>query len=464
MTGIRREEDDMELTRQFARMLTGTNYDDISSDVIQAAKERLLDTIGAMLAGRAGWDYGEKLMRAAAFLGDGDRTPIGPGRSPCYPAARAAMLNASFAHAMELDDGHKFAGVHAGAVVIPTALEMGAVLGSDGREVLAAIVLGYEVVYRLAVAQSPDLIDRGFHPSAVCDTAGAAAVAGKLMGLDEEKMANALGLSGAFASGLMEATVSGRQSKCVMVGNAAFNGISCAYIAREGLEGPVTVFEGKTGLFRAMGKAKDPDEVTEGMGEPWWITETYNKFYPTCRHSQPAVEAALNMAEEYGIDYTRIERVEVGTHRVAYELTGLIHRPENPGEAKFSIAYGVALALIDRGVAVRHLKEAAFTNPEYLELADKVSVHIDEEVNARYPKRRGAKVTIVMEDGACYTMECYDLKGSPQNPSGLEELEKKFITNAAGLLREDAVKEVRERCADFEKEAELDSFLRLLNW
>ncbi|TFG70945.1 MAG: MmgE/PrpD family protein, partial [Anaerolineales bacterium] len=372
----------MQLTQNFAKFIVETEYENLPQDICRLAKERLLDTIGAMLAGRAGWNYAEALMDATAQLGKGDRTPIGPKPQHRFPAARVAMLNATFAHAIELDDGHKFAGVHAGAVVVPTALEIGAELGCSGKQILTAIVLGYEIVYRLAVAQSPTLINHGFHPSATCDTIGAMVVAGKLMNLNEEQMANGIGMAGLQAAGLMEATVSGQQSKCVMVGNAAFNGISCSYISQQGLEGTTTVFEGKMGLFRAMSKEISPEEVCNELGQTYLIGDTYNKFYPTCRHSQPAIEAALNLAGAHNIDADQVERVKVGTHQVAYDLTGTIHEPQTPGEAKFSIPYGIALALKEHGVSVLHLQEKYYTNPDYLAIAKRVSVHIDGDVNA----------------------------------------------------------------------------------
>lgn len=454
----------MKFTEEFAKFAAETNYKDIPPEIITAAKERLLDTIGAMLAGRAGWAYGDALLDAVRDLGSGHHAVIGPRREKCFPAARAAMLNATFAHAIELDDGHKFAGVHAGAVVVPTALAMGQELGASGEEVLAAIVLGYEAVYRIAVAQSPELIDHGFHPSATCDTVGAMAVAGKLMKLDAQQMANGLGMAALQSAGLMEATVSGQQSKCVMVGSAAFSGISCAYMARAGLEGCRTAFEGKAGLFQAMSKQVAVEDALKYLGKPFLITDTYNKFYPTCRHSQPAIEAVLNLAVSCNIAPEEVDHIEVGTHHVAYDLTGKIKRPLNPGEAKFSIAYGAAAALLDHGVAVRHLKEAFYTQKKYLDISDKVSVYIDPEVEALYPARRGAAVSIYMKDGTVYKEVCYDLKGSPQNPVGYDELVRKFITAATGLLCDAAIREVLNRCSNFEAETELGSFLSLLNW
>ncbi len=454
----------MNFCNQLAAFLAETNYDDIPAEVIAVAKERLLDTIGAMLAGRAGWGYGDALMAAVMELGRGGQAAIGPDRKKRFPAARAAMLNATFAHAIELDDGHKFAGVHAGAVIVPTALAMGQELHADGKEVLTAVVLGYEVVYRMAVAQSPELIDRGFHPSATCDTVGAMAAAGKLMKLNAGQLANGLGMAALQAAGLMEATVSGQQTKCVMVGSAAFNGISCAYMARAGLEGCVTAFDGRSGLFQAMSKPLTAQEVLKNLGAPYLIADTYSKFYPTCRHSQPAIEAVLNLAVAHRITPDSVDHVEVGTHHVAYDLTGKIKEPKTPGEAKFSIAYGAAVALCDRGVAVRHLTERFYTDRRYLDLANRVSVHVDQAADALYPKRRGAQVRILLKDGTEYVEECYDLKGSPQNPVGYNELVRKFITVSAGLLTDEAIKAVQDRCAHFEQETDIGSFAALLNW
>jgi 2-methylcitrate dehydratase PrpD len=454
----------MKLTYRFADFVLETAFENLPPDVIRSAKERLLDTVGAMLAGRTGWAYSEALLEAVKPLGSGKHSPIGPDAPACYPAARAAMLNAVFAHAIELDDGHKFAGVHAGAVVVPAALNMGDELGAGGKDILTAIVIGYEIVYRLAVAQSPDLIERGFHPSATCGTLGAMAVAGKLMRLNREQTANGFGMAGLQAAGLMEATVTGQQSKCVMVGNAAFNGIGCAYVAAQGLEGSDTVFEGKTGLFQAMSKPVQARTVCDSLSEKYLIGDTYNKFFPTCRHAQPAIEAVLNQAIAHDLDPAAVERVEVGTHHVAYDLTGRIFAPQNPGEAKFSIAYGVALALADRSVAVRHLNEEAYTDEKYLGLARRVSVYVDGGVDALYPGRRGALVKIYMKDGSVYSDECYDLKGSPNNPAGYDELVRKFRTSAEGVLSPLKTEELISRCSVFERENDIHGFMSILNW
>lgn len=454
----------MYLTEGLAKFIASTEYSSLPEEVRRIAEERLMDTAGAMLAGCSDWVYTEELLRAMDHLGRGSIAVVGQRSAHRYPAARAAMINAAFAHAIELDDGHKNAGIHAGAAAVSTALALGEETGADGKAVLTAIVIGYEIAYRLAAAQSPDLIRRGFHPSAVCDTLGAMAAAGKLLGLTEKQLAAGLGMAALQAAGLMEATVSGQQSKCIMVGNAVFAGIGCAYTAREGIEGCLSALEGKSGLFKAMSRESAKDGILEGLGSTYLIGDTYSKLYPTCRHAQPAIEAVLNLMEKQAMGPAAIEEVEVGTHRVAYDLTGRIKIPRTAGEAKFSIPYGVAAAILDKTVSVSHLKEKAYRDPKYLAVANKVKVFVDPAVDALYPKKRGARVLIRLKDGRELQEECYDLKGSPQNPIDLKELTKKFTDIGQSLLPPETVSAILTRCGAFEKEKDIASFTELLRW
>ncbi|MBQ9422538.1 MAG: MmgE/PrpD family protein [Pyramidobacter sp.] len=423
----------MKLTERFAHFIATTNYDTIPAEAIAVAKERIMDTLGAAVAGAKTWEFRENFLAACRRHGKGGYAVFGQGVNE-FPLPRAAMINATFAHVVELDDGHTNAGVHAGAAIVPLALTLGASLGCSGKEILAAVVIGYDVVYRLAAAMAPYQIQKGFHPSGNDDTIGCMAVAGKLLGLSEKQLANGLGLSALYASGLMEATVSGQSSKCIQVGNAAFNGLSAAYYAAEDMEGTLTAFEGKTGFFNAKSQDVDVDKVCEGLGEKFVIGDTYNKLYPTCRHSQPCIEAALDLAEENGIKWEDVASVWAGTHQVAYDLTGVIKEPKNAAEAKFSIAYGIALALHEHRFGMAQLEEKFTSDPVNRELAQKVTVVVDPEVQAVYPKKRGARVKITLKDGREFAKELYDLKGSPNAPIGWAELEKKYRGNVEGIF------------------------------
>ena len=192
-----------------------------------------------------------------------------------------------------------------------------------------------------------------------------------------------------LASGTMEATKSGQRAKCVQVGNAAYNGILAAGLAQAGMEGCLTALEGPNGLFATQSENVDVEDVCRDLGKVYTIGDTYNKMYPSCRHAQPGIEAALDLGVEYGIDPDEVAAIRIGTHKVAYELTGIIKEPKNSGEAKFSLAYGSAVALREHGFGVASLMERSYTDPDTLKLADRVTCEIDPDVQALFPKKRG---------------------------------------------------------------------------
>ena len=450
----------MYLTERFAAFIAGTNYDDLPKQVVDLAKERIMDTVGAAIAGSVNWEYASQLREACKKLGSGSYGVI--GGEECYPAAHAAMINATYAHSVELDDGHKNAGCHAGAVVVPTALTMAQALGRSGEELIAAVAIGYEVTYRIASHVNPAQINKGFHPSSNCGAYGAAVVAGTLLHLTEEQLACALGQAGMLASGTMEATKSGQRAKCVQVGNAAYNGILAAYLAGSGMEGCLSALEGPNGLFATQSENVDVEDVCRDLGKVYTIGDTYNKMYPSCRHAQPGIEAALDLGVEHKIDPDEVAAIRIGTHKVAYELTGIIKEPKNSGEAKFSLAYGSAVALREHSFGVSNLMKRSYTDPETLKLADKVTCEIDPEVQAVFPKKRGARVRIELQDGTVYEKELYDLKGSPDNPVSPEELARKFVTNAKAAMPEARVQQLLALLKRVETLTSVDEIAALL--
>lgn len=449
----------MLITEKFAEFVEKLFYNDLPEETIDLAKQRIMDTLGASIAGGANWDYTEQLKEACRHMGAGNFHTVGDTKDE-FPAARCAMINATFAHAIELDDGHRNAGCHAGAVVVPTALALGWELKKSGKDIITAVVAGYEVVYRIASHVNPFQINKGFHPSSNCDTYGAAAVAGKLLGLNKEQLANAMGQAGMFSSGTMEATKNGQRAKCVQVGNAAFNGILAAYLAQTGMEGCKSALEGGHGLFNTQSENVDVEDVTRGLGESYLIGDTYSKLYPCCRHAQPGIEAVLDLTAEHQLTPDQVKEIHIGTHKVAYELTGHIKEPHNSGEAKFSLAYGSALALYEHSFGVDHLKEKYYTNPDILALANKVECHLDPAVQAKFPKQRGAKVEIELNDGKTYSKELYFLKASPENPVGWDVLEEKFRNCASATIPAATVNQIVDFLAHLEKQ---DSIAPLMN-
>lgn len=451
----------MYLTERMAEFIAATDYENLPTEVVQLAKERIMDTVGAAIAGSVNWEYSEELREVCKKLGKGELGVFGC-KDRSFSPAHAAMVNATYAHSVELDDGHKNAGCHAGAVVVPAALTMGQALGKNGKDILTAVAIGYEITYRIAAQVNPAQINRGFHPSSNCGAFGAAAVAGKLLGLNAEQLANALGQAGMLASGTMEATRSGQRAKCIQVGNAAYNGILAAYLAKSGMEGCLTALEGTNGLFATQSERVDVEAVCRDIGKVYSIADTYNKMYPSCRHAQPGIEAALELGLANRIDPNEIEKIWIGTHKVAYELTGIIKRPQNAGEAKFSLAYGSAAALRRHGFGIADLTAERYTDPETLALADRVVCEVDPAVQAVFPGKRGARVRITMKNGRSYEKELYDLKGSPKNPVTLTELEQKFLGNAKVVMSESDAKKLVRLFGELEKQEQLEELMEIL--
>lgn len=419
----------------FGLFVADTGYAEIDAETSAIARGRILDNAGAAVAGSYGWEQTEIFLRGLAdAFGTGDLPVIGRGET--FAPATAAMANATFSHAIELDDGHRNAGAHLGAVVVPTVLAVASREGRTGGDAIAAVVLGYEIGYRVARNMNPTGLLKGFHPSAVCGVFGAAASAAKLLGCDAAQTAAALGLAGMQAAGLMEATASGQASKCIMVGHAAMAGIGAAFCARQGVVGPTSVFEGKNGILRAMAEDVDPGALTQGLGERFEIADTYVKLYPNCRHIHAAIEAVDALRETHDFAVADIARVTVGTHRVAFDLTGGVRQPKTPADARFSMSYCLAAALLRGGVGMADFEPDALACEDVRALEARIAVRVDDGVQAAFPARRGARVEIALQDGRVLAETVYKLKGSPDLPATWDDIVKKFESCAAPVFSE----------------------------
>jgi 2-methylcitrate dehydratase PrpD len=451
----------MTICETFAKYINEARYEDLPAEVIAEAKERLLDTVGALIAGYSNWMYAKPFIAASRAMDTGKYKAIGSETGE-FSAAKVAMINGTLAHAVELDDGHKNAGCHAGAVVVPAALAVAQAYGASGKDLLLAIVLGYEVTYRIAAGVNPAQLSKGFHPTSNCGIFGAVAAAAKLMGLTTAQTANALGQAGMFASGTMEATISGQSAKCIQVGYAAQGAIQAAMLAKMDIEGCVTALEGKYGLFKLQSENVDDAQICRDLGKAYVISDTYNKMYPTCRHSQPGIEAVIDLSKAYGFTADDVESIKIGTHEVAYNLTGIIKAPKDSGEAKFSLAYGAAIALTEHAFGVTHLTPVYFEDPSILSLAARVDCSVDADIQSVFPKKRGAKVAVTLKDGRNYEKSLFDLKGSPNNPVDWVALEEKFVANALSVFNREQVDRLVSAIKTIETKVSVSEFATLM--
>ncbi len=425
------------VTQRLAEFVSRTPSEMIGPEARERAARAFLDTLGVALAGRPEQAAAvvEAMIREQG--GREDATVIGAGFRA--PAAQAALANGTAAHALDYDDVAVNMRGHPSAPLVPAVLALGEKLGSSGRDVLEAYVLGFEVECKLGRAIGEPLYALGWHATPTLGTAGAAAACARLLGLDAERTRNALGVAASLASGLQANF--GTMTKPLHAGWAAHNGVLASELAARGFEASADAFEGAGGFLRVMsgGAEIDVAGAVRDLGEPWEIVEPGIgvKLYPCCYATHRAVDAALKIRATAGFDADKVERVEL--HLSKKTMLPLIDRPPATGlEAKFSMEYCVATALLNGPPALRDYTDDAVARPHVQALSRRVEAAEDGPAMA-YPIEGWARIVVPGEDGQRLEAEVDTPKGDPKNPLTWDELAGKFRGCAAGILPEDRI-------------------------
>ena len=297
------------VAQRIARFTVSLRADDLADEVAGAAKLHALDTLGCGIAAHALGEASYATASALEVAGQGRASAIGVPQ-PLAPS-EAAFVNGTLCHALDFDDTHPHSIVHVSASLVPAALAAAQAAGASGADVLAALVAGSETSIRLGTAAGGAFHARGFHPTGVCGVFGATVTAAKLRGLDAETTANALGIAGSMASGLMEFLADGSETKRLHPGFAAQAGLAAARLAAHGATGPATVFEGRFGFYNAYLHRIDAD--LEGqfgdLGERWETPRIAFKPYPACHYVHAPVDAFASLIDAHGLAVDDIERL-----------------------------------------------------------------------------------------------------------------------------------------------------------
>ena len=383
---------------------------------------------------------------------------LGAGRAS---AAAAAFANGVASHILELDDIHKGSTVHAAAPIIPAALAVAEREHRDGRAFMAAVTIGYEAAFRIGEAVNPGHY-YFFHPTGTVATFGAAAAAGSLLNLAPDAMLDALGSAGTQAAGLWEFNADGAMSKHLHPGKAAMNGILAADLARAGFTGATRILEGERGFFRAMSASSDATRVTGGLGSRWKIGENGYKLHACCGHTHTAVDCALEIrarrrwtAEDV---VASVSDVRIDTYGPGYDIVKEM-RPRTPYQAKFSLAYCVAAALVEGRLGLEQFEAARFgpdgvRDPAIVNLLGRTRVVVADDLTRRYPAAWPARLTLTLADGTCERGTSDHPRGHPEHPVSTAELEQKFSRLVGSRLGGDTARSAlaalhaMERCTD----------------
>jgi 2-methylcitrate dehydratase PrpD len=361
-----------------------------------------------------------------------------------------------------MDDGHRFGALHPGVAIIPAALAAAELEGADPKTLLAGIVAGYEIMIRLGAAINPSSLNRGFHITGITGVYGAAAACAKIMNLDPEETAGALGMAGLQASGLIQVNheVEGAKVKPLNPARAASNGLLSCILAKRGARGPLQIFEGEDGYLRAVSDEVKQDLLTRGLGEEFEILKVYMKLYAACRHAHAPIDAVFEALKGESVEPEEIIKISVETYPAAVRLAG-IKEATTPSAARFSIPFSVAIAIARKEAGPSQYCEEVIRDPRIQALAQKVEMAVSEKWETAYPRKRGATVMVHTRGGNKLGFEVELAKGEPENPASWDEMYRKFLSNATRLLSEKDAKELGDRIMAIEKSS-LADVLRLL--
>jgi 2-methylcitrate dehydratase PrpD len=449
------------ISETYADFIVRTQFQDLGAEVVQQAKKLILDLVGVSLAGYATMEFPKIVVGFFTDLeGKPEATIIQTKKK--FPAVNAAFANASCAHAIDMDDGHRFGALHPGAVVIPAALAAAELGGADPKTLLAGIVAGYEIMIRIGAAINPSSLNRGFHITGITGVYGAAAACAKIMNLNQEETTGALGMAGLQASGLIQVNheVEGAKVKPLNPARAASNGLLSCILAKRGARGPEQILEVEDGYLKAVSDEVKQDLLTKGLGKDYEILKVYVKLYAACRHAHAPIDAVFEVLKGQSTEPEEITKVVVETYSAAVRLAG-IREATTPSAARFSIPFSVAIAIEKKEAGPDNYCEAVIRDPKVQALAQKVEMSVSEKWETAYPQKRGATVTIHTHSGKKWSSEVELAKGEPENPATWDEMYGKFFSNATRLLSEKDTKELGQRIMALE-ESSLDDVLRLL--
>lgn len=392
-------------SRQLAEYSLSLRLEETPAEALDKAKLCILDTVGCMIAA-APLRVGRIITEHAARHGREGAAGIW-GRAERVDTALAALANGTLAHVLELDDGHRPSDNHLGCVVVPAAMAAAETAGSDGRELIAAVIVGYDVMGRVGEAVCLPRLRTPFHGTGTTGGFGSVASAGRLMDLSAGQIANAFGIAGTSAAGLREVFKSGADCKPLHVGIAARNGIDAVLLAEAGLEGPAEILEGEHGFCGAMTPTPRPELLTDGLGERFAVLESGFKVHAACGMLFTPVDAALAVRPEEGVDPDEVEEVRVAMPGwVKTDSVFSRKRPPTVGTARFSVPYGVAAALVAGRLGPSELSDDMLNDERVAEVESRVVMSSDQRVEELFERTKDdmfffypSSVELVLKDG-----------------------------------------------------------------
>ncbi len=438
----------MTAAQTIAEFATTLALEDVPVGVVEDAKLHVLDVLGCGLAAHASEIATEGRSTMAELGGEPQATVI--GLADRLPAANAAFANAMLCHGLDFDDTHSDSVSHVSTVVVPAALAAAELQGAGGRDVLAAIVAGNEIVCRVGMAASGEFHERGFHPTAICGIFGGVAAVGRVTGADAETTTRSLGIVGSMASGLFAYLADGTPTKPIHPAWAAHGAHIAARLAHHGASGPQSVLEGKFGLYHAfLGAAEGAVDIAgqlADLGTRWETSRIAYKPYPVCHFMHGSLGATADALRGRLLTADEIEDVVVTVPEAGVSLVlepaEQKRTPRSEYEGKFSLQYSAASMLVRGHVGVGDFTDEAIADPAVLAVARKV--RYETPAYPTYPQAFPGGIRVTLTSGETLASDFPHQQGGPENPLSPDEVRAKFRGNAALALSDTAVTTLEE--------------------
>jgi 2-methylcitrate dehydratase PrpD len=467
MAAARTPEDFALVLARFARAAT---FENLPLPVIAAVKANIFDTLACAAAGSSAAGVQEVLGLTREWGGApqasihvfGDR----------LPAHHAALVNGTMAHARDYDDTHDAATLHGGVSVVTAALAAAELRGGvPGGELIAAVAAGLETICRLGVSTTVSIVDSGYMYTGLFGHFAATIAAGRVLDLSEVELVNALGIAYSQVAGNHQVSRDGAMTKRMQPGFAAMSGLLSVQMARRGIRGVQSTFEGVDGFLRVyLHDRCDRQRLRERIGEHYELLDLSYKPYPCCRFIHTAIDAALELKGRLDLAPANVRRVRVGVNRLAYEAVctpvDVRKAPQSIVHAQFSIPFGVAAALLDGRVALEHFTEAALQRQDILALAQRVDSYVHDEIEREWGRTVSpAQFDLELEDGSVHGLRIDWALGHPKRPMSTADFDAKAldcIRAAAVSIPDAAVAALRQQIGSLETLADVRSLTQVL--
>lgn len=426
-------------TRDLARFAAALRFEDIPAEVVEKLKLLALDGIGCCVYGATlPWTrkVAELVEResgrpVASIFGSGRKTSV----------AQAVLVNSTAGHAFELDDIHKESIVHCNSLALPVAIAFAEANDRlTGRDMIIAMVAGYEVGTRVGSAATTSLFMRGFHPQGTSGTFVAAATAGRMLDLNATQMQHAFGIAGSQAAGLMAAQ-EGAMVKRLHSGRAAQSGVYAALLAQDGFTGITDVLEASYGGFlSSYADEPNPARLTEGLGTVWETNNVGYKPHASVTSIHTALDALATIMHKHGLIADDIAAIKVGVSAMTHVHCAWPYKSQSVTAAQMNLYYGLAVMALDGAAFVEQYAEDRLNDPRIVDFIARIDARVDAEIEAMGPAfRHAARMTVVTRDGREFQEQALQRRGSPENPLTPEEVMYKFRALAGTCLARDQV-------------------------